>query len=515
MASIGEEVANEMQSDAYEQAIKIHEEIQLISSISSVLYWDTNTSLPRRGVSYRSKQAGYLSQQIHKLQTSPQLRIAVKEAMKLNLDDTQRRDIEILDRSVKIADALPEDFVKKQSAQSNTTLEVWKKAKAKKDFSIVLPELKKNFELNFRRGELIGKALGIEDPFEALIFVREPGFTSEMISMLFSEALSFLKPMTERYANRSSEIDTSFLETHVPKSVQQEAVKEIARFYRYPFEGEASRGRIDEVEHPLTIGCGPEDVRVTVKYVEERFTRSIFAACHELGHALDRLGRRPDWEGRPINSYRNPSIAECYSRFTENKIGKLPEFWEHMFPKIQSIIKDPLKDIEWNEFYMATNLINPNPSRLKADELTYLTHIIIRFEIEKMLFSGKMHVDELPQAWNQKYEDYMGVEIPDDAEGVMQDLHWYSVYWAYFQGYALGDLMGSQIYATMAEKAKGWRDSLRMGNMEPAIDWLTREAFSLGGLYDPPDLVKAITGHDLSTAHHKRYLEEKYRRLFS
>lgn len=502
-----------MTDSGYDRAIKIHEEIQLISSISSVLYWDTNTTLPRMGIHYRSKQAGFLSQQIHKLQTSSQLKQAVEEAKQTPLDEEQRRDIEILDRSIRIGSALPEEFVKEQSAQSNTTLEIWKKAKAKKDFSIVLPELKKNFELTFKRGELIGKALGIDNPFEALIFVREPGFTSAKISDLFTEALQFLKPMTQKYAEKSEEIDTTFLNFRVPKSIQHEVVKAISRFYQYPFEGENSKGAIGEVEHPLTIGCGPMDVRITVKYDETRFTRSIFAACHELGHALDRLGRKPEWEGRPINSYRNPSIGECYSRFTENKIGKLPEFWQYLFPEIQSIIGGPLSEIDWKSFYLATNVINPNPSRLRADELTYLTHIIIRFEIEQMLFKGELSIEELPNIWNQKYHEYLGVDVPDDTEGVMQDLHWYSVYWAYFQGYALGDLMGSQIFAAM-EKDLNWRESLITGDMAPANNWLQKNAYSLGGKYDPPDLIRAITGKELSTKHHKTYLESKYSKIF-
>ncbi len=498
----------------YRKAMEIFEKIQLLSSISSVLYWDTNTSLPAQGIQYRSEQTGYISELIHGLQTSDELINAVKAANAEKLDEEQRRDLEILDRQIRIGTALPDKFVKRQTAQANTTLEIWKKAKGKSDFSIVLPELEKSFQLNYERGILIGKAIGIDHPFEALLNVREPGMTVDSVSQLFQRALAFLKPLTKKYAEKSAELRTDRLDFLVKKSVQKQIVKEIARFYRYPFEGDRARGRIDEVEHPLTISCGPDDVRVTVKYNEPEFTRSIFAACHELGHALDRLNRNPEWMGRPIDSFRTPSIAECYSRFTENKVGKSSEFWQYFFPILQEHLPQ-LKDMQWNEFYALTNLVNPNPSRLRADELTYLTHIIIRFEIEKMLFEDKISIQDLPGIWNEKYSEYLGVEVPNDAEGVLQDLHWYSVYWAYFQGYGLGDLMGSQLLQKVDHDVPDWRDNVRMGDISILSEWLASNAFSLAGRYDPMELIQQITGIPLSVDAHKKYLNVKYYELFT
>ncbi len=290
-------------------------------------------------------------------------------------------------------------------------------------------------------------------------------------------------------------------------------VEAISDIFQYPYRGSNAMGRIDEVEHPLTIGCGPKDVRITVKYDESNFTRSIFAGCHELGHAIDRLGRNPDWEGHPTNSFRTPSIAECYSRFTENKIGKSQEFWEGFYPTLQKLIGSPLKNIELDEFLLATNRIIPHPSRMKADEVTYLLHIIIRFEIEQMLFNGDIQIHELPQVWNQKYHDYMGVEVQNDTEGVMQDLHWYSTYWAYFQGYGLGDIMGSQMFYAMTKEIGDWRAELRKGSLKQGKEWLELKAFRLAGYFDPLDLIESITKEKLNPTYHVRYLKEKYQKL--
>ncbi|MCK5409783.1 MAG: hypothetical protein KAJ30_05910, partial [Candidatus Heimdallarchaeota archaeon] len=407
---------------AYEQLLKIYEEIQLLNSVSGVLYWDMNTYMPPAAVEYRAKQFQYISTKTHQLWIDEKISHLIESCQKDgSLDLVQKRNIELIKRSYDNKTIFPTELVGKIASQSNRTLEIWKGAKEKKDFQKVLPDLEKLFQLNVEAAELLAEAKGMNDSYNALIDRNDNGFSVDSLSKLFNEVKSFLIPFVKKCQNSDVKIDRSFMSRTVPRVVQVKMVHELADFLHYDFSSNKANGRIDEVEHPLTIGCGKGDVRVTVKYHEDHVLSAFLAGAHEFGHAIHGLQGKAEWFNQPIYRVSSPSFGESQSRILENMIASSEEFWTHYYPKFQKVTQGTFDDIDMNKFYSALNAVTPGFIRIQADEVTYILHIIIRFEIEREWFAGEISTKELPQVWNEKMDHYLQQEITNDAEGVLQD----------------------------------------------------------------------------------------------
>ena len=502
-------------SNEYDTLLENYQEIQLLNSISGVLYWDMNTHMPPAAVGYRAKQFQYISQKIHGLTTKPEVGTLLETCEKDNsLDDFRRRNIELIRRAYDDRTILPSELVGKLAAQSNKTLEVWKKAKAKSDFQMVLPDLENLFALNVESTTLLAKSKNMDDPFNALIDSRDKGFSVKLLTNLFDEVKSFLIPFIKKCSESEVKPDRSFLSRNVSRSTQVKMVENLARFLEYDFYSDNAVGNIAEVEHPLTIGGGFKDVRVTVKYHEDHVLSAFLAGAHECGHAIHGLQGKDEWFNQPIYRMSSPSFGESQSRFLENIITSSKEFWNYYYPQFQKDTADVFKNISLEDFYFALNAVNPGFIRIQADEVTYILHIIIRFEIERDWFAGKIDTKELPQVWNEKYKHYLGVDVPSDTLGLMQDLHWYSQYYGYFFGYGIGDLISSQITAKMSQDLPDWKTSLQNGKFTPIRQWLELNIHQRGGTLDCLDMVKSITGEDLTPRYHIEYLKEKFSPLY-
>ena len=291
-------------------------------------------------------------------------------------------------------------------------------------------------------------------------------------------------------------------------------VENLARFLEYDCYSENAVGNLAEVEHPITIGGGFKDVRVTVKYQENNVLEPFRAGAHEIGHATHALQGKEEWYNQPIYRMSSPSFGESQSRMLENAIVGSKDFWVHYYPKFLEDTGNVFNDISLEDFYFALNAVNPSFIRIQADEVTYILHIIIRFEIERDWFAGKIETKDLPQIWNDKYKEYLGVNVPNDTIGVMQDLHWYSQYYGYFFGYGIGDLISSQLIATMTNKLPDWRDLLQNGNFTPIREWLRVSVHERGGTLDCLEMVQDITGESLTPQYHIDYLKNKYSSLY-
>ncbi|MHA1201208.1 MAG: carboxypeptidase M32 [Candidatus Heimdallarchaeaceae archaeon] len=502
--------------NAYEELLKTYEEIQLLNSVSGVLYWDMNTYMPPAAVEYRAKQFQYISTKTHQLWVDEKISSLIESCQKdESLDTIQKRNIELIKRSYDNKTIFPTELVGRIASQSNRTLEIWKVAKEKKDFQEVLPDLEKLFQLNVESAELLAEAKGMNDPYNALIDRNDKGFSVDLLSKLFNEVKSFLIPFVKKCQDSDVKIDRSFISRNVPRAVQVKMVHELADFLHYDFSSNKANGRIDEVEHPLTIGCGKGDVRVTVKYHEDHVLSAFLAGAHEFGHAIHGLQGKTEWFNQPVYRVSSPSFGESQSRMLENIIASSEEFWTYYYPKFQKVTHGTFKDIDVNKFYSALNAVTPGFIRIQADEVTYILHIIIRFEIEREWFAGKVTTKELPQVWNEKYKEYLGVDVPNDSLGLMQDLHWYSQYYAYFHGYGIGDLISAQIANTMSKKLPGWRDNLLNGNFANIKQWLAENIHEKGGIHDGLELVEQITNRPLSTKYFTEYIEKKFSKIYN
>jgi len=500
---------------AYDSLLERYQEIQLLGSISGVLYWDQNTYMPPAAVEQRAKQFQYLSQKIHELITSSNTGTLLEDCEKdTALNELQRRNVELLRRTYDERTILPPELVGKLAAQSNKTLEIWKKAKEKSDFQMVLPDLEKLFELNVESTALLADSKNMNDSFDALIDSRDKGFGVKNLSNIFDEMKSFLVPFIQKYIESEVKPDRSFLKRIVPRSNQIQMVENLSRFLEYDFYSENAVGNIAEVEHPLTIGGGFKDVRVTVKYHENNVLAAFLAGAHECGHAIHSLQGKEEWFEQPIYRMSSPSFGESQSRFFENIIASSMEFWLHYYPLFQKDTNGIFNDISTQDFVSALNTVSPGFIRIQADEVTYILHIIIRFEIERDWFTGKIETKDLPQIWNEKYKEYLGIDVPNDTLGVMQDLHWYSQYYGYFFGYAIGDLISSQLTTRLSKDLPDWKTSLQNGKFTPIRQWLETNIHQKGGTLDCLEMVKAITGEKLTPKYHIKYLEDKFSSLY-
>jgi carboxypeptidase Taq len=276
---------------------------------------------------------------------------------------------------------------------------------------------------------------------------------------------------------------------------------------------EIAGGRIDETEHPFTCGYY-DDVRITTHYYDQDLASSLFSVLHEGGHATYEQNLKREWIYWPIGTACSMGFHESQSRFVENIVGRSREFWIYFLPKLKEFTGNIFSDVKLDQFVHAINRVKPSKIRILADEVTYGLHIFIRFEIERELIGGKITVADLPGIWNQKYKEYLGVDIENDSEGVMQDTHWASGLYGYFPSYALGTIYSGQILAVMKKTVPDWKDQITKGNFYPIKQWLIKNVYSYGNLYNPASLIKHITGEGINVKHYLDYLNEKYSKLY-
>jgi carboxypeptidase Taq len=332
------------------------------------------------------------------------------------------------------------------------------------------------------------------------------------ITKTFNQLLDGLKPLIAKIQDCQAIPSKAILNQTVPLENQRKSTQLITKILGYDTSSSDAGGRVDETEHPFTIGYY-NDVRITTHYYPNNFASSIFSVLHESGHALYEQNLNPEWQYQPVGSTCSYGIHESQSRFYENIIGRSKEFWTGFLPKIKQVAPS-LNNLQLDPFLQAVNKVERSKIRIEADEVTYSLHIIIRFELERDLFADKITVDELPEAWNQKYADYLGVKIENDSEGVMQDTHWASGLYGYFPSYTLGNIYSGQITAAITKDLPDWRIQLSKGNLGDVNIWLNKNIHNQGDLYDPEKLITQATGKNLDAQPYLQYLTKKYSNLY-
>jgi len=501
----------------YDKLLMKAKDLFILQSAESIINWDMETKMPPKGIQLRSQQLALLSQFEHRMSTDPEVGVLLERIEKHpdyeTLNGLQRRNIYLIRKNYDEQTKLPEKLVVETARQQAIAVDTWKKAKAAKDFSMFKPELEKLFELKRQAADILMKVKKTATPYDALIDIFEPKMTSDQIATIFDQLKTSLISITEKCVASPKQPDVAILQRKVPISTQQEISKSLSKFLEYDIESQNAGGRIDETEHPFTTGYF-DDVRITTHYYEDDVASSLFSVLHECGHALYEQNVPHEWMYQPIGTPCAYGFHESQSRFVENIVGRSHEFWTYFFPMLKSFAGNAFSDINLDAFVRSINRVKPSKIRIEADEVTYCLHIIIRFEIERALFLEKVTVKELPEVWNQKYMDYLGLKIEHDSEGVMQDTHWASGYFGYFPSYALGNIYSGQILSKMEKAIPNWRELLAKGDFHNIKEWMIKNVHSYGNLYDPPDLLKKVAGEGINPKHYVDYLDAKFSKLY-
>jgi carboxypeptidase Taq len=501
----------------YKKLLERNKNLAVLGSAEAIINWDMETMMPPRAVHLRSEQLALLSSIHHKMSTAPAtgklLYAILKHPQYDTMNEVEKRNVHLIKKNYDEQTKLPNKLVTEIAKQQAITVNTWKKAKATQNYALFKPDLEKLITLNKQAAEILMKVKETKTPYDALIDIYEPKMTTENITKIFTELQQGLKTLLEKIENAPTQPDTSTLTQTVPIEKQREIAKTLTQTLGYDTASPTAAGRLDETEHPFTTGYY-DDVRITTHYHPDNFASSVFSVLHETGHALYEQGLPQEWKYQPVGTPCSMGFHESQSRLYENIIGRSREFWTTLFPKLKKITAPSLTNLKLDKFVHAINAVHPSKIRVEADEVTYNLHVIIRFQIEKDLFNNKSTVNELPEIWNQKYKETLGIRIKNDSEGVMQDTHWASGLYGYFPTYAIGNIYSGQIAATIQRDNPNWRSQLEKGNPEDVRKWLANNIYGNGNLYNPIELIRKVTGTELTVKPYLRYLQEKYSSLY-
>jgi len=480
-----------------------------LGSVTSVLHWDQETYMPSGSIEFRSEQLALMSSLTHQRQTSPEFEQLLAQFIDLKtgqantvLSKTDQKWVQGVHRDWKMAKALPDAFVQnwaKTSAQSQHT---WQAARVKNDFSLFAPLLEKMIGLAKEKASYLNTA---STAYDTLLDEFEPGMTAAELTPVFARLrdgiVTLLKTLQERPETQIPWAHTSF-----DPDQQWAFGLRVLTDMGYRFE----HGRQDKSAHPFTIHFHPHDVRITTRISPTDFLDGLSSTIHEGGHALYEQGVNPDWFGTPIGTTNSLGVHESQSRLWENIVGKSLAFWTHYYPVLQTHFPNIFQQVSLPQFYKALHKVKPGLIRVNADEVTYNLHILIRFELEQMLFNGNLAIADLPEAWNQKYEHYLGIRPSSNAEGVLQDVHWSCGLFGYFPTYTLGNLYSCQLFEKAQKDIPNLNQALETGQLTLLTQWLSQNVFATGRLHSAKELMESITGETLSEQPFLNYLNTKY-----
>ena len=486
-------------------------EVDNLSSANALLGWDQSTYMPPGGAAARARQSATLSRLAHEQFTDPGMGRLLddlrptEESLGYDSDEASlirlaRREFE---RSVKV----PSDFVAEMTSHQALSFQVWAVARPLSDFARVRPYLEKTLELSRRYADFFPGYEHIADP---LIDAADYGMKASTIRRLFAELRSELVPIVEAITSQPP-ADDSCLRLDFPEGAQWGFNVEVARQIGYDFE----RGRLDKTHHPFTTKFSVGDVRITTRVYENFLSSALFATIHEAGHALYEQGIKADYEGTPLANGTSSGVHESQSRLWENRVGRSRGFWEFYYPKLQAVFPEQLGKVPLETFYRAINKVERSLIRVEADEVTYNLHVMLRFDFELAMLEGKLAVRDLPEAWRERIKADLGVVPPDDKDGAMQDVHWYSgPIGGAFQGYTLGNILGAQFYDAALMAHPDIPAEIARGQCGTLLAWLQENIYQYGSKYTASDLVQRITGGTLAIEPYIRYLRTKYGELY-
>ena len=483
----------------------------LLASVSAVLEWDERTMMPAAAAEHRADQTTLLSGMIHQRWTEPAFVAKVSELaagpLAAEADDETAVTIRRLKRLVDKKTKLPRSLVEELARTAVLGQSAWEQARREDDFAHFQPWLAKTFELKRQQAEALGYR---QSPYDALLDDYEPEELTANVARVLADLRQQLVPLVAAITAAARQAETALLSRNYPVDVQESFGKEAAAAIGFDF----ARGRLDVTAHPFCTTLGPHDCRITTRYDSQFFNAAFFGILHEAGHGIYEQGLPPDRFGMPLGEAISLGIHESQSRLWENLVGRSRAFWQHFFPAAQKRFPAALGGAGLDAFYFAVNDVRPSLIRVEADEATYNLHILIRFELEQALLNGDLPVADAPAAWNEKYRQYLGIVPPSNADGVLQDVHWSAGLVGYFPTYTLGNLYAAQFFAAADAELGGLHAQFQRGEFQPLRGWLRDKIHRHGQRYSAAQLVKRITGKQLSSAPLLASLRGKYAELY-
>ena len=478
-----------------------------IKNASAVLQWDQETYLPKNSHDVRGRQIATLNELAHEKFTDKNFGNLLRELSEKNdLQEKEKRNVQLSLEDFNKSKKLPSAFVRQMSESVNKSFHAWVEARRQNDFNIFKDPLQEIISLKQQEAELIGYD---NHPYDALMDEYDKGLTTAITDKLFAD----LKPqLTELLSQISTQPvpDASFLHQHFPKDKQWETGIEILKRMHFNFDA----GRQDISEHPFTTSFGNTDVRVTTRVDENDFSNMLWSCIHEGGHGLYEQGLPAEEYGLPLGEYCSLSIHESQSRLWENCIGRSLPFWKHNFPLLKHTFPQQFNNVSVDQFYSAINKVQPSLIRTEADEVTYHFHVMIRYEIEKLLIEGSISAKDIPAYWNELYQKFIGVTVPDDVRGCLQDVHWSHGSFGYFATYSIGSLYAAQFFETIKKHYPDIENQIAAGNNSTVLKWLQDNVYRRGRFYNSEDLCLAATGEKLNSKYFMSYINKKFRAGF-
>ncbi len=497
---------------AYQELLHRARELALIGSANAVLGWDQEVNMPPKGARWRAEQSAYLSGLAHRKATAPEIDDLLNAIEESELVSDPLSDVAVnvreWRRSYDRATKLPTEFVERFSRTASLAQNVWAQARAQADFNLYAPKLAELIELTRQKAEYYGYE---DKPYDALLDEFEPGEKTENVKQLFAGLRKELVPFLQELINAPKQPDRSIVEGRSYDVERQRILGEMASA---AFGLDYASARLDVSTHPFSTNFGPGDQRITTRFDPHNFGDSFFSILHETGHALYEQNLPDEFFGLPRGEAVSLGIHESQSRTWENLVGRSEAFWRHFFPLTRQLFPKTLADVSIEDFHFAVNAVKPGYIRVDADEVTYNLHIMLRFEIEQAIINEGLPVEEIPATWNALFKEYLGLDVPDDSKGVLQDIHWSFGAMGYFPTYALGNLYGAQFFAQARQDIPDLDVHFATGNFEPLLNWLRQHIYQHGQRYRAQELVQIITGEPLSYKPLMRYLRDKYGKLY-
>lgn len=494
--------------EALKQRLALVDDLQRAAGLLS---WDQQTYMPPRGASARAEQLATLQKLAHEHfiadENGALLNDLADDAAQWPYDSDEASLIRVAKRDYDRAKRVPPKLVEEIARAASLAFEAWQRAKAESNFKLFQPYLEKNVELRIELANCLGYQ---ERLYDALLDEYEPQMTTRQVEEIFAPLKQDIVTLVQAIVRQADKVDDAVLHREYDVNKQWEFGVLVAKSLGLDFE----RSRQDKSPHPFTISFALNDVRITTRLNPNFLPAALFGTIHETGHALYELGYRPELERTPLAGGASLGVHESQSRLWENIVGRSRGFWQFWFPRLREMFPEQLADQTVESFYRAINKVSPSFIRVEADEVTYGLHIMLRFELENALVERRLSVADVPDAWNAKMQEYLGIVPPNDAQGCLQDVHWSYGSLGYFPTYLLGSMFAAQLYEQAVRDVPTIAAHIARGDCADLLAWLREKVHAHGRKFTLDELARRVTGEPLNARAYVAYLKTKFGEIY-